>query len=139
MKRSRNAALEKCKDTDVREADKLGRALRGRDGQLYVAQGHRDLGFQATLVVNVGVHLQTRLNKVRQVGSNLSHKLDTSRWHECHLTLWMEGNIKENGMSNYQIIYTNNVMTRLLYHLTSICHYVGLSFLPCQEPCSLLP
>lgn len=72
---------------NLREADESCWVGRGRDGQLDVVGCNSHLGLQTTVMVKIGAHFQTRLNKVGEVSSNLSHNLNGSRWLESHLTL----------------------------------------------------
>lgn len=73
---------------DLRDFDEFCGASGCRDSELDTVRSHGNLGYQSALVEHVGVHLQARIDKLREVGTNLSHELHTGRWHEGNFALW---------------------------------------------------
>lgn len=69
--------------------ENLNWAFRSWDGQLDLIVSHRNFGSYTTLMVDVGVQLQARVNIVWEVRTNFSHKFNTSRWHKSDLSLWI--------------------------------------------------
>lgn len=69
------------------DAEELCGVLWGRDGKLDLALLHADLCIECALMVHVGVHLNSGLNKFRDLDSHLSHKLNSNRGPEQQLIL----------------------------------------------------
>lgn len=66
------------------DAEELGGALWGRDGELDLVVVHCDPGIQSALVVYVSVHRNISVDKLRNMNSHFGHKLDTHRGPEGH-------------------------------------------------------
>lgn len=73
---------------DLRDFDEFRWARGCRDSELDTVGSHGNLGCEAALVEHVGVHLQARVDKLREVDTNLSHKLHASRGHKGDFALW---------------------------------------------------
>lgn len=73
---------------DLRDFDEFRWAGGCGDSKLDTVGSHGNLGCEAALVEHVGVHLQARVDKLREVGTNLSHKLHAGRRHEGNFALW---------------------------------------------------
>lgn len=58
--------------SDVRDFEEFGWVVWSRNGQLDTVVSHGDLSKESALMENVGVHLQTRADVFRDVGTDLS-------------------------------------------------------------------
>lgn len=74
---------------DLRYFDEFCWASGCGNSELDTVGSHGNLGCEAALVEHVGVHLQARVDKLREVGTDLSHELHTSRRHEGNFALCM--------------------------------------------------
>lgn len=69
------------------DTEELDIAFRRRDGELELAVGESDLSVQSTPMVQVGVHLDSSSDKLRDMGAHVGDELHTSRGHERELVL----------------------------------------------------
>lgn len=71
----------------LRDLDEFGGGCGGGQAQLDLATLNGDLGVQAALVVKVGVHFQSGVYILGDVGAKLGHKLHGGGWHKGNLIL----------------------------------------------------
>lgn len=71
----------------VPDAEEPCGALWGGDGKLNLVDLRGDLGIERALMVHVGVHLNSGLDKFRDMDSHLGHKLNSNRGPEQQLLL----------------------------------------------------
>lgn len=87
------------------DSEELCCALWGRDGKLDLVLLHGELGVEGALMVHAGVHLNSGGNKLGDLDSHLSRKLNSNRGHEHQFILRTE-QVSSNKAGRYEVIHT---------------------------------